>query len=121
MVAPILKWLSRLALISITGVLAFASLDQDALGMSDLIRRHADKALHVFAGYVITLFAILAFPRFSAWQIAGALTGLAVIAEGLQIGIGRSAHISDLVFSWLGILIAVIPFYAWQWRSERSN
>lgn len=112
-------WLSRISLLVLTGIATVATLNSDAFGVNELVSRHPDKITHAIAAFVFSVFALLALPNIRAWMIFLALVALSGMAEVMQIFGGRSAHMSDLASSWLGIAPAAATYYAPWLRSTK--
>ena len=107
----IVFWGARLALLGLTAFFTVAALNSDSFGINKLIQRHPDKILHVAAAFAFSLLSVLALPGIKAWKVLTGMAVLAAIAELVQIFGGRSAHVSDLALSWLGVLTFTTAYY----------
>ena len=113
-------WLSRGVLLGLTGLISIALLDTNALGINDVFQRHPDKVSHGIFAFAFTLTASMALPSLRVWVICLSLAALALLAELVQFLGGRSAHLSDLLTSWIGIL-AFASAHAANWLREQSR
>ena len=118
MIRSIVVWGARLGLLGLTAFFTVAALNSDSFGVNNLIQRHPDKILHVAAAFVFSHLSVLAFPGIKAWKVLTGMAALAVIAELVQIFGGRSAHLSDLVLSWLGVLAFATAYYCSKIKSS---
>ena len=104
-------WLSRALLIGLTGLVSVAVLDTNALGINEVFQRHPDKVSHAIFAFSFALTASIALPSLRVWTICAGLAFLALFAELGQIFGGRSAHLSDLLTSWFGILAFAAAYW----------
>ena len=111
-------WGARLGLLGLTAFFTVAALNSDAFGINELVKRHPDKIVHVAAAFAFSMLSVLALPGFQAWKILIGMTLLSVLAEVVQIFGGRSAHLSDLALSWIGVLAFAAAYYCAQIRSR---
>jgi VanZ family protein len=121
MVRTVIKWLSRGLLIGLTGLVSVAVLDTNALGINDTLQRHPDKVSHAIFAFGFALTASIALPSLRVWKICASLALLALLAELGQIFGGRSAHISDLVTSWVGILAFAAAYWGSWLRGRKPD
>ncbi|MCR9271107.1 MAG: hypothetical protein NXH72_14035 [Hyphomonadaceae bacterium] len=111
MIRMFIVWGARLGLLGLTGFFTVAALNTDAFGINELVKRHPDKIVHIAAAFLFSLLSILALPGFKAWKVLAGMLALSVIAELVQVFGGRSAHLSDLAMSWLGVAAFAIAYY----------
>ena len=119
MVRNVIMWLARALLFGLTGLVSVAVLDTNALGINEIFQRHPDKVSHAIIAFGYALTASIALPSLRVWKICASLALLALVAELGQVFGGRSAHLSDLLASWLGILAFAAAY--WGGRLRRRS
>ncbi len=70
-----------------------------------------DRVEHAAVAYLLTLFALAAFPRLKLWTPALALTAFGVLVEGVQAlpGVVGGPQPGDVVANMAGALLATVP------------
>lgn len=97
------------------------ALDPDASKVTGAIARGPDKIVHIFVTATLSLIGVIAFPTIKARSIFISVAGLSILVELAQLFIGRSAHLTDLISSWIGVSAIALAFYSPWLRHDRSD
>lgn len=117
----ILIWLSRLALLILIVTMLAATLDPVGRDIRIAMYQDADKIAHFLATFIMSIVGLIAFPRMRAWWVFGLIAMLAAAVEVAQLFSPRTADISDLLMSWLGIAAIMLAYYSPRIRAGIRN
>ena len=112
-----LVWIARICLVSSAAITILATLDPIGRDIRIEMYQEADKIAHFLATFFVSLFALIAFPRIRGRTIFIAILLSAMALEIAQLLSPRSAELTDLLMSWLGVFAIALAYYARRFRS----
>ncbi|MEM9571900.1 MAG: VanZ family protein [Pseudomonadota bacterium] len=112
-----LVWIARICLVASAVLTIMATLDPMGRDIRIEMYKEADKIAHFMATFLVSLFALIAFPRIQGSKIFFAVAMAAIALELAQLLSPRSAELTDLLMSWLGVMVIALTFYAKDIRS----